>query len=389
MNLFNYLMAKKGHNTSVRDDLLAYLLGKRTPKEVKTATGTTISITDVTREKIVSLTLSKESTQDSVAYVDVGAWEQGNINGNNGNNESSSTRIRTKDYIPIKSNILYTFTRTIATSYNTYRFYDNNKTYLGNNTNIDITSSLSTENMQGNELIQQITINDTRVKYIRIVDLSNDLSTVYTISTENTPSPDYPQEVKTVKGSVGITITDGTNTRNYTIPLGNNEIAGIGDYKDELIVDKNGHCYLNKFINKKIFDGTENFNYSTQTNSVFYIQSITDFLRSQFIPFCNNYHGTVKSSNASSASSKGDNTLSFTSSISSYYLYIVDNRYDNRTDFINMLLNKYNSNEPVILYYPLATPQLIDLNYTVDIELFKGINNISNSDDMNMVLKYY
>ena len=59
MNLFNYLMAKKGHNTSVRDDLFAYLLGKRTPKEVKTATGTTISITDATREKIVSLTLSK------------------------------------------------------------------------------------------------------------------------------------------------------------------------------------------------------------------------------------------------------------------------------------------------------------------------------------------
>lgn len=32
MNLFNYLMAKKGHNTSVRGDLFSYLLGKNSNK---------------------------------------------------------------------------------------------------------------------------------------------------------------------------------------------------------------------------------------------------------------------------------------------------------------------------------------------------------------------
>lgn len=32
MNLFNYLMAKKGHNTSVRNDLFSYLLGKNSNK---------------------------------------------------------------------------------------------------------------------------------------------------------------------------------------------------------------------------------------------------------------------------------------------------------------------------------------------------------------------
>lgn len=40
------------------------------------------------------------------------------------------------------------------------------------------------------------------------------------------------------------------------------------------------------------------------------------------------------------------------------------------------------------IYY--VTPsQLIDLNYTIDLKLFKGENNISNSEDMMMTLKYY
>ena len=42
------------------------------------------------------------------------------------------------------------------------------------------------------------------------------------------------------------------------IPLNGNFIGGIGDYLDELIVDKFGKCYLNKIINKKTLNGSEN-----------------------------------------------------------------------------------------------------------------------------------
>lgn len=266
MNLFNYLMTKKGHNTSVRDDLLAYLLGKRIPKEVKTATGTTISISDVTSEKIVSLTLDKESTQDG------------------------------------------------------------------------------------------------------------------------TPSPEFPQEVKTVKGNVGITISDGTNTRNYTIPLGNNEICGIGDYKDELIVDKNGHCWLNKKTSKYVFSGTEGFGtqYNTSSRSGFYTSSnlFTDIkpytngnevcpvLTSKFKPTTLNATwvvGNVAQVNYAGADKR-------------LYFFLEANK--TVKDMQSVIADQ-------IVYYALETPQRINLNYTVDIELFKGINNISNSDNMYMVLKYY
>ena len=36
----------------------------------------------------------------------------------------------------------------------------------------------------------------------------------------------------------------------YQISLGTNEIAGIGDVKDELVIDKEGKCYINKKISK-------------------------------------------------------------------------------------------------------------------------------------------
>lgn len=263
MNLFNYLMAKKGHNTSVRDNLLAYLLGKRTPKEVKTATGTTISITDASREKIVSLTLSKESTQDG------------------------------------------------------------------------------------------------------------------------TPTPDNPVEVKTIKGNVGIAISDGTNTRNYTIPLGNNEIVGIGAYKDELIVDKNGHCWLNKKTGKKIFNDSDTFaeQYSSSSRTGFrtLIEGIKPISSGNEIP---NLLSTKFISVSMNATWKPGNMsmVTYEGNLNIVYFFLEANKTVD--DIKNVLVN-----QPI--YYPLATPQVIDLNYTVDIELFKGINNISNSDDMDMTLKYY
>ena len=40
------------------------------------------------------------------------------------------------------------------------------------------------------------------------------------------------------------------------------------------------------------------------------------------------------------------------------------------------------------VYYVLATPELIDLNTTIDVTLFEGINNISNSEDANMQIRY-
>ena len=66
MDLFTYLMSKKGINSSVHGDLMAYLLGQKNtiPQE---ASGTSITI-EAKRKKINKLILDKESTQTLVGY---------------------------------------------------------------------------------------------------------------------------------------------------------------------------------------------------------------------------------------------------------------------------------------------------------------------------------
>jgi hypothetical protein len=40
------------------------------------------------------------------------------------------------------------------------------------------------------------------------------------------------------------------------------------------------------------------------------------------------------------------------------------------------------------VYYVLETPEPIDLQTTVDLKLFKGVNNVSNSEDGYMTIEY-
>ena len=50
--------------------------------------------------------------------------------------------------------------------------------------------------------------------------------------------------------------------------------------------------------------------------------------------------------------------------------------------------NTWLSTHNVEFYYPLAESELIDLQYDVDLTLYEGTNNISNSEDMDMEIKY-
>ena len=60
MDLFTYLMAKNGNNSSVHGDLFSYLLGKG-QSQIYTISGTTIYIPNA--KKLVSFMMTKESTQ--------------------------------------------------------------------------------------------------------------------------------------------------------------------------------------------------------------------------------------------------------------------------------------------------------------------------------------
>lgn len=167
-----------------------------------------------------------------------------------------------------------------------------------------------------------------------------------------------------------------------TIPLNDNKIVGIGDYKDELIVDKNGHCWLNKKTNKIILDGSENWaKGSKQTRNRYYVNNLINTIwNNDRIDIISNYFVCITPNQ-----SDGD--------------YIGLSKFNAAGFMINFDLNDENfdtiekfktwlSTHNTEVYYVLATPQLIDLNYTVNMTLFKDINNISNSEDANMSVTY-
>ena len=207
---------------------------------------------------------------------------------------------------------------------------------------------------------------------------------------DGTPTPESPVEVNTIKGSVTISISNGTTTRDFTISLGDNEIAGIGNYyKDELIIDKNGHCWLNKKTGKYIFTGNEGWSLrNTQASGVkTFSLNATDIINYKID---NTILNDYKSNYLTNLGYVAGASLMYDKGIG-FSLYYGDVQ-NTRTIYINTMdtnLTTFKGNlAGNNLYYVLETEQLIDLNYTADIRLFNGVNNITNSDDMDMEITY-
>ena len=101
-------------------------------------------------------------------------WEQKMINAETGNTSPNENTVCC-DFIPVKPNVTYSCSRTIANNYNNLRCYGTNKNYLG--TGADLANK-SNPLKQG-ELFGTFMITDARVSYIRFNDLSNSLDTKY------------------------------------------------------------------------------------------------------------------------------------------------------------------------------------------------------------------
>ena len=182
------------------------------------------------------------------------------------------------------------------------------------------------------------------------------------------------------------TITDGTNTKQILLPLNDNVIAGIDDYKDEYIVDKNGHCYLNKKIGKVVLDGSEEWTYkdTDETNYCFsrafsgYYKNDTSLTSGYGL---SNYFnvGTKYGYNAALQAGIGIYFYPSTSNV----MYLVTNTATTVSQ-LELWLNNHNTE----IYYPLATANLIDLNYFVDMTLYEGTNTITNSETAPMEITY-
>lgn len=101
-------------------------------------------------------------------------WEQKVINVETGNTSPNGNAVCC-DFIPVKPNVTYSCSRTIANNYNNLRCYGTNKNYLG--TGADLANKGNP--LKQGELFGTFMITDARVSYIRFNDLSNSLDTKY------------------------------------------------------------------------------------------------------------------------------------------------------------------------------------------------------------------
>lgn len=166
-----------------------------------------------------------------------------------------------------------------------------------------------------------------------------------------------------------------------TVSLGDNEIAGIGDYKDELIIDKAGHCYINKKIGKVVLNGSESgWEYYSSSTRPFKSPNLNIALpeNQSVIPaLLSNYF--ISSPWSQVSSGKYDMSMND----SEKKLRFKDTDINSLEDFKTWL-----STHNTTVYYVLDEPTLINLHQTVDVDLSDGYNYITNSEDMNMEIKY-
>jgi hypothetical protein len=182
--------------------------------------------------------------QDTTETIIINEWEQGDISGSTGDTVSDNSAIRTQQYIKVFPNVLYNISRTIYNSFMKFRFYDTNYNFLGTQGNVNITTNVSEDRMTANVSSMQLTINDSSVAYMKIADASNNLNTIYTITTNATPSPNYPQEIKVVEGRQVIT-DKGKNLLNIS-----KNVNGYW-YKNGVLTANADWSYINDFIEIK------------------------------------------------------------------------------------------------------------------------------------------
>ena len=362
-----------------------------TNQSTYTKTGTDIEINDAHEMNVAELKLSKESSQAGEPSPS-NPVEIKTVTGYR-NLFDKNNSIILNAYVGQSSHIIISGTanfRTVAipckpnTNYFIKKFLG--ATVLITGTSTDIPSygtelnqfSLQdrqnkytfTTNSTANYLIAQICTNsDTNLGYTPQQILDN-----FQITEGNDELPYVPYGTNWIY----TTVSDGTNSRIITIPLNNNEIVGLGDYKDELIIDSDGHCWKNKKINKYILTSTTGGDSTGRTNTI--RETYPNILEG--IEALNN--SSQLCTHFTRSTSIWDNDREGFSISGKRITFSISKEITASSSAINTWLG---TNKPEF-YYVLVTPQLVDLQYDVDLRLFNGINEITNSDDMDMKIKY-
>ena len=164
--------------------------------------------------------------------------------------------------------------------------------------------------------------------------------------------------------------------------------------KDELMIE-NGRAKIIKKFGEYIFTGNEIFSFAdsnarikTDSNLLpqlanVYIQKVQNADNITHL-FCTHY--AVDSQNKII---KNSNKIGFSQLDNKKYIYFPAD-YSTIDEFKAKLKSLYDAGTPVIIQYPLAEPEIIDLG-KVDFELLEGNSTLNLEEDLksNMSIKYY
>lgn len=397
MELFTYLMAKNGHNTSVKKDLFSYLLGKNQSGTYTEFTGTSISANNTKKGKMKVNLLGNTSqtgtpTPDSPIPVNVVSGDNTiNVTGKNLLNYAD---LSNQQYITIEGEYITITNDSGSAIYPTI-------TYV---------TPLEATNYTSKIDVKSITAGKTLFIYLQ--ENSSDYSAGHTITlnsvTEKVVTQTFSDTMKKymLVVSAGTTVklramlVKGTYTSetigdyasytstSYPIHLGEYELCKIGDYQDKFFKNipnttdyksdlEDNEWYLEKKIGKHTFTENDDFAIESQNTdrTVFqspfidniYIGGTTSdeplLLTTKFIPVSQAAHWV--SGNISKAPT-------------GLRVYIIIGANKTTTDLHSII-----DDEP--LYYVLSTPTYTPITGTLKDELeavwransYKGTTNIS------------
>ena len=161
------------------------------------------------------------------------------------------------------------------------------------------------------------------------------------------------------------------------LDLKGNWVGAINDtIKDYLVTDKK-KIWLVKNVTKYVFTGNEPFS-NEYGESLFTLARFFDnkpFLVGYGLS--NYYIYNPIQSGVDTNTKHGDFALQISINGTAYSIFFKNTNYDNTENFKADLKEKYNNGTPVIAYYSLAEPQIIELGELPEpIKTFEGTNNI-------------
>lgn len=201
-------------------------------------------------------------------------------------------------------------------------------------------------------------------------------------ATQNgTPTPDAPVAVQTVSGEQTITISDGTDTQEYTIYLGSIELAKIGTYQDR-IYKSGDDWFVRKEIGKAVIDGSVGAISMPSANRFNIDNAIADYIKtSDAVLAISDKYEVLKQTSDNASFNSVASSKNYAMNFGSGVAYNI--RFKN-TDFTTIVgFEAELADNPPTVYYALTTPTtteitdstlLSQLNFIAN--LYGGTNNI-------------